>query len=86
MFEYVGCVFERIERELHEPFIVWALIKTFKQKKSIDPRTPPVVPIALNLPAVAFGGAALFDAERGLAGQAVLLGSFLAGFDALWRF
>jgi hypothetical protein len=44
--------------------------------KSIDPRTPPVIPVALNLPAVAFGGAALLDAQRGLAGQAVLLGGF----------
>jgi hypothetical protein len=47
-----------------------------QQKKSINPRTPPVVPVALDLPAVAVGGAAVLNAERGFAGQAGVLGRF----------
>jgi len=62
----------------------WA-VHPFKAD-SLDPRTPAVIPVALDLPAVAFGGTALFDAERWLAGQAVLLSGFLAGLDAFWCF
>jgi hypothetical protein len=67
-----GCAAQR-----YHPYLVGFTQNIDQQKqKSIDPRTPPVVPVALNLPAVAFGGAALLDAQRGLAGQAVLLGGF----------